>query len=147
MAVAPASATGLGAATMRLSLGGHHYVIPSAAVPYLDHGLGWTLFDVSALAAAEKAGRLPVRITYGARLRALPGVTITRSGGGLASGYLTASSARVFGAALIRQFPGGSPLGGSYGRDGDRLFAGGESVALAGTAAATARAWTSRCTS
>ena len=86
------------------SLGGHHYVIPSAAVPYLDHGLNWTLFDVSALATAEKAGRLPVRISYGARLRALPGVTITRSGGGLASGYLTASSARVFGAALIRQF-------------------------------------------
>ena len=136
VAVAPASATGLGAATMGLSLGGHHYVIPSAAVPYLDHGLGWTLFDVSALAAAEKAGRLPVRITYGARLRALPGVTITRSGGGLASGYLTAASARVFGAALIRQFRADHRRG-SYGRDG--MFAGGESVALAGTAAATAR--------
>ena len=136
VAVAPASATGLGAATMGLSLGGHHYVIPSAAVPYLDHGLGWTLFDVSALAAAEMAGRLPVRITYGARLRALPGVTITRSGGGLASGYLTAASARVFGAALIRQFRADHRRG-SYGRDG--MFAGGESVALAGTAAATAR--------
>lgn len=136
VAVAPASATGLGAATMGLSLGGHHYVIPSAAVPYLDHGLGWTLFDVSALAAAEKAGRLPVRITYGARLRALPGVTITRSGGGLASGYLTAASARVFGAALIRQFRADHRRG-SYGRDG--MFARGESVALAGTAAATAR--------
>ena len=91
VAVAPASATGQGAATMGLSLGGHHYVIPSAALPYLDHGLDWALFDVPALATAEKAGRLPVRISYGARLRALPGVTITRSGGGLASGYLTAS--------------------------------------------------------
>ncbi len=137
VAVAPASATGLGAATMRLSLGGHHYVIPSAAVPYLDHGLGWTLFDVSALAAAgRRRGRLPVRISYGARLRALPGVTITRSGGGLASGYLTAASARVFGAALIRQFRADHRRG-SYGRDG--MFAGGESVALAGTAAAIAR--------
>ncbi len=137
VAVAPASATGLGAATMGLSLGGHHYVIPSAAVPYLGHGLDWTLFDVSALARAEKAGRLPVRISYGARLRALPGVTITRSGGGLASGYLTASSARVFGAALIRQFRADHRRG-SYGRDG--MFAGRESVALAGTAAAaTAR--------
>jgi hypothetical protein len=136
VAVAPASATGLGAATMSLSLGGHQYVIPSAAVPYLNHGLGWTLFDVSALAAAEKAGRLPVRITYGARLRALPGVTITRSGGGLAAGYLTAASARVFGAALIRQFRADHRRG-SYGRDG--MFAGGESVALAGTGAATAR--------
>jgi hypothetical protein len=137
VAVAPASATGLGAATMGLSLGGHHYVIPSAAVPYLDHGLGWTLFDVPALATAEKAGRLPVRISYGARLHALPGVTITRSGGGLASGYLTAASARVFGAALIRQFRADRRTG-SYGRDG--MFAGRESVALAGPAvAATAR--------
>ena len=137
VAVAPASAQGLAGATMRLSLGGHHYVIPSAAVPYLNHGLSWTLFDVSALATAEKAGRLPVWISYGARLRALPGVTITRSGGGLASGYLTASSARVFGAALIRQFRA-DRRSGSYGRDG--MFAGGESVTLAGTTvAATAR--------
>ena len=109
VAVAPAQAQGLAGATMGLSLGGHHYVIPSAAVPYLGHGLGWTLFDVAALATAEKAGRRPVRISYGTRLRALPGVTITRSGGGLASGYLTASSARVFGAALITPVPGGSP--------------------------------------
>jgi hypothetical protein len=137
VAVAPASAQGLAGATMRLSLGGHHYVIPSAAVPYLNHGLSWTLFDVPALATAEKAGRLPVRISYGARLRALPGVTITRSGGGLASGYLTASSARVFGTALIRQFRA-DRRSGSYGRDG--MFAGGESVTLAGiTVAATAR--------
>ena len=137
VAVVPASAHGLAGATMGLSLGGHHYVIPSAAVPYLGHGLGWTLFDVSALATAEKSGRLPVRISYGARLHALPGVTFTRSGGGLASGYLTASSARVFGAALIRQFRADRRTG-SYGRDG--IFAGRESVALAGPAvAATAR--------
>jgi hypothetical protein len=135
VAVAPASARGLAGAAMGLRLGGHRYVIPSAAVPYLDHGLNWTLFDVSALARAEKAGRLPVRISYGARLRALPGVTITRSGGGLAAGYLTASSARVFGAALIRQFRA-DHRSGSYGRDG--MFAGGESVALAGTTAAAA---------
>lgn len=136
VAVAPASGQGLAAGSMGLSLGGHHYVIPTAAVPYLDHGLDWTLFDVSALARAEKVGRLPVRISYGARLRALPGVTITRSGGGLASGYLTTSSARVFGAALIRQFRA-DRRNGSYGRDG--MFAGGQSVALAGTAAVAAR--------
>jgi hypothetical protein len=121
---------------MRLSLGGHHYD-PVRGRSHLNHGLNWTLFDVPALATAEKAGRLPVRISYGARLRALPGVTITRSGGGLASGYLTASSARVFGAALIRQFRA-DRRSGSYGRDG--MFAGGESVTLAGTTvAATAR--------
>ena len=137
LAVAPPSAQGLAGATVGLRLGGRRYVVPSAAVPYLGHGLDWTLFDVSALATAEKAGRLPVRISYGTRLRALPGVTITRSGGGLASGYLTASSARVFGAALIRQFRADHRTG-SYGRDG--MFAGGESVALAGTTvAATAR--------
>jgi hypothetical protein len=136
MAVAAVSAQGLAGATMGLSLGGHHYVIPSAAVPYLGHGLDWTLFDVPALATAEKAGRLPVRISYGARLRALPGVTITGSGGGLASGYLTASSARVFGAALIRQFRA-DHRSGSYGRDG--MFAGGESVALAGRTVAAVR--------
>jgi hypothetical protein len=136
VAVAPATAQGLAGAAMGLRLGGHRYVIPSAAVPYLDHGLNWTMFDVSALARAEKAGRLPVRISYGGRLRALPGVTITRSGGGLAAGYLTASSARVFGAALIRQFRA-DHRSGSYGRDG--MFAGGESVALAGTTAAAAR--------
>ena len=117
VAVAPASAEGLAGATMSLRLGGHHYVVPSAAVPYLSHGLSWTLFDVPALATAEKAGRLPVRISYGARLRALPGVTITRSGGGLASGYLTASSARVFGAALVRQFRA-DRRSGSYGQIG-----------------------------
>jgi len=49
------SGPGLGA-TMRLSLGGHHYVIPSAAVPYLNHGLNWTLFDVSALATGGEGG-------------------------------------------------------------------------------------------
>ena len=73
VAVAPASAQGLAGATMRLSLGGHHYVIPSAAVPYLNHGLNWTLFDVPALAAAEKAGRLPVRITTGRGCAPCPG--------------------------------------------------------------------------
>src|SRR5712691_9199604 len=63
-----------------------------------------------------------------ARLHALPGVTITRSGGGVASGYLTASSARAFGRALVRQFRADHARG-SYGTDG--MFAG-ESVALAG---------------
>jgi hypothetical protein len=117
-------------------VGGHHYVVPAAGVPYLGHGLDWSLFDVSALAAHETAGRLPVRISYGTRLHALPGVTVTGSSGGVASGYLTAASARVFGAALVRQFQA-DHRHGSYGRDG--MFAGGESVALAGAAGARAR--------
>lgn len=63
----------------------------------------------------------------------------TRSGQGSAQGYLTASSARVFGAALARQFRADHGRD-SYGRDG--LFAGGVSITLAGVGAA-ARAGTS----
>ena len=132
----PAASKGLAAATLSYRLSGHHYVIPAAAIPYLGRGLDWSLFDVSALAAHETAGRLPVRISYGARLHALPGVTVTGRGGGVATGYLTTRSARVFGAALVRQFQGDHRTG-RYGRDG--MFAGGESVALAGAPAAAAR--------
>lgn len=135
-AVVPVAPEGLAAATLRYSLSGHHYVIPAAGVPYLDHGLDWSLFDVASLASHEAAGRLPVQIAYGRRLHALPGVTVTRHGGGVAAGYLTAASARVFGAALVRQFQRDHRTG-SYGRDG--MFAQGESVALAGAAGAPAR--------
>jgi hypothetical protein len=135
-AVVPAASKGLAAATLRYSLSGHHYVIPAAGVPYLGHGLDWSLFDVSSLASHERAGRLTVRIAYGGRLHALPGVTVTGHGGGVASGYLTAASARVFGAALVRQFHRDHGTG-RYGHDG--MFAGGESVALAGVIGASAR--------
>ena len=135
-AVVHAASKGLGAASLSYSVGGHHYVIPAAAVPYLGHGLDWSLFDISSLAARETAGRLPVRISSAGRRHALPGVTVTGSSAGVASGYLTAASARVFGAALVRQFQA-DRRSGSYGRDG--MFAGGESVALAGAAAAPAR--------
>jgi hypothetical protein len=129
LAVAPGATGGLAGASLELRLGGRRYVLPDAAIPYLNHGLDWSLFDVAALGRAERAGRLPVTIRYGTRLHGLPGVTVTRSGGGVASGYLTASSARVFGVALVRQFRADHATG-RYGRDG--MFAGGESVALAG---------------
>jgi hypothetical protein len=45
------------------------------------------------------------------RRPAIPGVTITRSGAGRASGYLTATSARAFGTALRRQFTAGHARG------------------------------------
>lgn len=134
-AIVHAAPGGLAAASLSYRVGGHHYVLPAAAVPYLGHGLDWSLFDVSSLAAKETAGRLPVRISSGGRLHALPGVTMTGSSGGVASGYLTAASARRFGAALVRQFRA-DRRSGSYGRAG--LFAGGESVALAGAAGAPA---------
>jgi hypothetical protein len=125
-----AGRTGVAGATVGLSLGGRRYLIPEPALAYLGRGLDWSLFDVPALAAREKVGRLPVVVSYRARLHPLPGVMITRSGGGTATGYLTAPSARVFGRALVRQFRADHAAAG-YGLDG--MFAG-ESVTLAGAA-------------
>jgi hypothetical protein len=108
------------------------YAVPAAAVPYLGHGLAPDLFDVAALRHAEATGRLPVRVSYRGRPPALPGVRITRAAAGTAEGYLTASSAAVFGAALARQYLADRP-GASFGADG---LLRGVSIALA-----TARAW------
>jgi hypothetical protein len=119
-----------------LRLGARSFLVPLAALPYLGHGLGPRLFDVSALARAEHGGRLPVTLRYQGRLPALPGVTVTRTGTGAAQGYLTASSAPLFGAALARQLMADHARG-SYGADG--LFASGLSISLPGAAAAPAR--------
>jgi hypothetical protein len=119
---------------IRVRLGGLDEVIPSEAAPYLGRGLAPSLFDVSALEHAETAGRLRVQVSFSGRAPALPGVTMTRSGRGSGDGYLTAASARAFGAALRRQFLADQRRG-SYGRDG--LFADGVSISLAGTTAAT----------
>lgn len=104
---------------------------PLAAMPYLGQGLDPTLFRLSDLQRAERDGRLPVSISYLGRLRAIPGITVTRAGRGLAAGYLTARSARLFGAALDRQFRA-DHASGSYGARG--LFADGLSIALSGSA-------------
>jgi len=106
--------------------------IPVMALPYLGRGLDPGLFRLGALQRAERGGRLPVRLSHHGALPAVPGVTITRSGRGVADGYLTAASARIFGAALRRQFAADHARG-SYGSGG--LFAGGLSIALAGAAA------------
>ena len=116
-----------------LGTGSQTYLIPAAAAPYLGRGLDPRLFEFSALAKAETAGRLPVRIGYRAAVPAVPGVTITSSGGGTARGYLTAASARAFGTALDRGYLAGR-AGGSYGPN--ELLRGGVSIALAGTPAA-----------
>jgi hypothetical protein len=106
--------------------------VPAAALPFLGRGLDPNLFRVSALRQAERAGRLPVRVTYhGAGRPSLPGVTITHASGGTATGYLTTSSAVTFGTALTRQFIADHARG-SYGTDG--MFSGGLSIALAGVA-------------
>jgi hypothetical protein len=115
---------------MELSMDGHRYDIPGVALPYLGHGLDPGLFEPSLLLAHERDGRLPVRVSYTGHVPVLPGVTITRSGGGTAFGYLTDASARVFGAALERQYLADHNRA-SYGADG--MFAGGTTIALAGT--------------
>ncbi len=112
-----------------LRVGGTTYVIPIAAEAYLGRGLDPSLFDMDAVAAAESGGQLPVQVDYTGHLPALPGVTITGSGRGAATGYLTAAGATKFGAALTRQFTADHARG-SYGQDG--LFAHGVSIALAG---------------
>jgi hypothetical protein len=120
---------------LSLRLGGASYEIPADALPYLGHGLDPGLFSLANLQREEKSGRLPVTISYTASRPRLPGVTVTRAGRDSARGYLTAAGARVFGAALARQFVSDHARA-SYGQDG--LFAGGVSIALAGVPVATA---------
>jgi hypothetical protein len=129
------AAGGINGALVRLDLAGRAYEIPADALPYLGRGLSPALFELSSLAGAEPAGRLPVQLGYHGGLPKLPGVTITSSRDGTARGYLTAASAAVFGAALARQFAA-DHAHGSYGADG--MFAGGVSIGLPGQAAAAA---------
>src|SRR5579863_9915593 len=106
-------------------------VMPVTAAPYLARGLAPALFEPKALARAESAGRLPVRISYSGSLRPLPGVTVTFSRDGTAEGYLTPAGARVFGSALARQYAADHARA-SYGQDG--IFRGAE-ISPAGTPA------------
>ena len=133
--VARAAASGIGGAMVRLDLAGKAFQIPADALPYLNRGLSPALFELSSLAAAESAGRLPVQVGYHGRTPKLPGVTITSARGGTAHGYLTAASAAKFGAALARQFVADHARG-SYGADG--MFANGVSIGLPGKAAGAA---------
>jgi hypothetical protein len=119
---------------LSLRLGGASYEIPADALPYLGHGLDPSLFSLANLQREEKSGRLPVTISYSGTRPSLPGVSVTRWGGGSATGYLTAAGAKVFGAALARQFVSDHARA-SYGQDG--LFAGGVRIALAGVPAVT----------
>jgi hypothetical protein len=132
-AVTRAPASGPNGALVKLAVGGSAYEIPADALPYLNQGLSLALFDLGSLAKLESGGRLPVQVSYQGRLHALPGVTITSSGGGTARGYLTAASAMVFGAALARQ-AAADHARASYGSDG--IFAGGVSIGLPGQSVA-----------
>jgi hypothetical protein len=131
-AVAPA-ANGSDRTLISLDVAGQAYEIPAGALPYLGRGLSPSLFEVGSLLDTESGGRLPVQVSYQGSVPELLGVTITRSGGGTAQGYLTAASAAAFGAALVRQLAADHARG-SYGTDG--IFAGGMSIGLPGQAGA-----------
>jgi hypothetical protein len=94
----------LGRAVLTLRLAGATYQIPVDALPYIGHGLDPSLFNLALLERAESAGRLPVQLNFAGAEHSLPGIKITGRSGRAATGYLTASSAKVFGAALYRQF-------------------------------------------
>jgi len=125
------TARGVGAALVSMTLGGRTYVIPADALPYLGRGLDPGLFDIAGLLRDQAGGRLPVEVRYAGRVPSLPGISITVAHRGIARGYLTAASARTFGAALARQFTADHARG-SYGQGG--LFAGGVSISLPGAA-------------
>jgi hypothetical protein len=127
--VLPGGPGGLAGSVQAIDVRGQVYEIPAAAVPFLGRGLDPGLFQLSALERLEAGGRLLVRLSYRGHLPTLPGVRITGSGRGAAEGYLTAASARKFGAALDRQFVADHARG-SYGSDG--LFSGGVTISLAG---------------
>ena len=119
---------GQGTALVSIRLGSLTEEMPAEALAYLGRGLDPSLFNIGALQRAETTGRLPVDITFAGRQRPLPGVTVTRSGPGGEEGYLTPAGARLFGAALARQFRADHRTG-RYGADG--LFAGAD-IALRG---------------
>ena len=120
-----------------LQLGHRTYLIPLEALPYLEHGLAPGLFDVGALARAERGGRLPVLLRYRGRLHAPPGVMVTRRGLGMADAYLTPAGARRFGAALAGQWRADHARG-RFGTAG--LFSAGLSITLPGLAGVPGRA-------
>jgi hypothetical protein len=137
LAISLLPGTPAGDSLVGLKTGSLAYEIPEDALPYLGRGLDPSLFELSALERAETRGRLPVQLTFEGRRPVLPGVLITHSAAGIAQGYLTASSARLFGAALARQFRADHARA-SYGTDG--LFGGGVNIALAGTDAPVVKA-------
>ncbi|HEY5359720.1 MAG TPA: hypothetical protein VIJ82_18900 [Streptosporangiaceae bacterium] len=115
-----------------LRFGSQVMAIPTDALPYLGRGLSPSLFQLSALQRAASGGRLPVRLTFSGRRPAIPGLTVTRSSAGAAAGYLTAASARKFGAALARQYRADHSRG-QFGSAG--MFSHHVSISLAGAPA------------
>jgi Subtilase family len=104
-AVQRAQTSGPGTAIHQFRIGSETFVVPAVAQRYLGTTLDPSLFDVSALATAEHgSGRLDVAVAYTGGKPSLPGLTVTSDQAGVATGYLTAASARAFGTALVAQW-------------------------------------------
>ncbi len=99
--VVHAASSGPAAVVTTMRLGDRSFVVPAVARPYLGRFLDPSLFDVSD-AAGGSTVRVDIAYTGSAR-PSVPGVTITSAAAGHASGYLTATSAAAFGAALTKQ--------------------------------------------
>jgi len=105
----------------RVTVGEHVYLFPRTAKPYLGRGLDLRIFDVTALASTASTGRIPLRLTYtSSRVPNVPGLHVTSARAGAADGYLTARTARVFGAALAARYradaaTGFRTVGGLFG--------------------------------
>jgi hypothetical protein len=119
---------------LSLRLGGQQAEIPGIALPYLNRGLSPSLFTISALQREESGGRLPVALTFTGRRPPVPGITITRTSAGQASGFVTGSSAHAFGAALLRQYQS-DQVSGRFGGHG--LFSRGLTISLPGATGPT----------
>ncbi|WP_370946862.1 hypothetical protein AB5J62_04620 [Amycolatopsis sp. cg5] len=111
--VRPAADKGIARSFVHLKTGGKSFEIPATALPYLGNGLDLNLFDVHALAKAERDGRVPIE--------------------GRAS--LDADAAKAFGAALAKQYAEDKARGSFGGRG---LFADG-ALRLPGVAAPKAK--------
>lgn len=137
VSVLPRVRTGAAGSFQTVRSGSSVRVIPAVAVPYLGRELDPALFDVTALAAAHTA-RLPVRIAFrpGAAQHAVPGVTVTSTTGTVATGYLTAGSARRFGQALADQVRADAAAGWHRGTG---LFAGISTVGYGGSVSPVAQ--------
>lgn len=125
----PVSHHGIAGQLQVIRIGGQVYAIPGAARRYLGTSIDPSVFDITALAQAQQAGRTPVRLSFsGAGTHSVPGV---RQTGGDA-GYLTDSSARSFGRALVAQWKTDTRAGRNR-----PLFGGLTRIALDTPAAAT----------
>jgi hypothetical protein len=124
------------------ALRGDTYVVPSDAAAYAGNQLGWSLFDVSALARGRNVdgAALPLTVRYakGATPRQLPGLT-RRSGGNPGAVTEPARQAARFGKALAAQVQvdAGRAHGLAPARKGGQgnLFAGIDSISLDSTTA------------